>query len=248
MIVVPLVVPDQPLAVSELEGRVQDWGQQLMRQGLAAAWAAQAPLRPVANCPGCGAGESRPAGCKARQVETVFGAVALLRQRRHCAGWGRHYQPDDAMLVPELGAGQLSPHLRELTALCGASWPYRQAAELLGRPRGRPLSAETVRAVVGTIGSVVAASQAQEAAGAVAPLATAPTPGRLVPAWVHSHDNPHGLEVKVGVVPAGSAVVGRTRRRLRQRDYQYRLFDASRRVKDRDGRRSPLMRPSTASG
>ena len=26
MIVVPLVVPDQPLAVSELEGRVQDWG------------------------------------------------------------------------------------------------------------------------------------------------------------------------------------------------------------------------------
>jgi hypothetical protein len=228
MIVVPLVVPDQPLAVSELEGRVQDWGQQLMRQGLAAAWAAQSPLRPVASCPACGAGESRPAGRKARQVETVFGPVALSRQRRRCAECGRHYQPDDAMLGPELGAGQLSPHLRELTALCGASWPYRQAAELLGRLRGRPLSAETVRAVVGTIGSAVAATQAQEAAAAVAPPSTAPAPGRVVPArieveldgaWVHSHDNPHGLEVKVGVVHAGSAVVGRTRRQLRQRDY-----------------------------
>src|SRR5215207_9649093 len=139
-------------------------GAALMRQELAAAWAAQAPLRPVANCPVCGAGESRPAGRKARQVETVFGPVALSRQRRRCAECGRHYQPDDAMLGPELGAGQLSPHLRELTALCGASWPYRQAAELLGRLRGRPLSAETVRAVVGTIGSAVAATQAQEAA------------------------------------------------------------------------------------
>lgn len=228
MIVVPLVVPDQPLAVSELEGRVQDWGRHLMRQGLAAAWAAQAELRPIGPCPACGGTESRPAGGKARQVETVFGPVALSRQRRRCAGCGRHYQPDDAVLKPELGAGQLSPHLQELTALCGASWPYRQAADILRRLRGVPLAAETVRTVVGTIGTRVATTQAQAAAAAVAPPATAPEIGRTVPdrieveldgAWVHSHDNAHGLEVKVGVVHAGSVAVGTTRRELTQRGF-----------------------------
>jgi hypothetical protein len=220
------VLPDQPLAVSELEPRVQDWGRHLMRQGMAAAWAAQAALRPAGSCPACGAEASRPAGSKARHVETVFGPVVLPRQRRCCTACGRHYQPDDAVLAREFGAGQLSPQLQELTALCGASWPYRQAAAVLGQLRGLPLSAETVRAVVGTIGTRVARAQAQEAATAVAPPAAAPAPGRPLPdrleveldgAWVHSHDNAHGMEVKVGVVHAGSTVVGRTRRQLAQR-------------------------------
>jgi hypothetical protein len=132
------------------------------------------------------------------------------------------------VLAPELGAGRLSPHLRDLTALCGASWPYREAARVLGRLRGAPLAAETVRAVVGSVGAAVAVAQTEEAAAAVAPPATAPDLGRCVPerleveldgAWVHSHDNPHGLEVKVGVVHAGSVAVGATRRELVQRAY-----------------------------
>lgn len=228
MIVVPLVLPDRPLAVGELEGQVEDWGRQVMRQGMATAWAAQAPLRPVGNCPACGAGESRPAGRKPRLVETVFGPVALPRQRRRCAGCDRHYQPDDAVLTPALGRGCLSPRLRALTVLCGASWPYRQAADVLGRLRGAPLSAETVRAVVGTVGSAVAVAHAQAAAVACAPPATAPAPRGAVPdrieveldgAWVRSHDNAHGMEVKVGVVHAGSVLVGTQRRQLDQRGY-----------------------------
>jgi Uncharacterised protein family (UPF0236) len=227
MIAVPLVLPDQPLALSDVETRVEAWGRQVMRQALAAAWAAQAPLRPAGACPGCGAAASVGAGTKPRRVETVFGPVALPRQRRRCGGCGRHYQPDDAVLGPELGAGRLSPHLRELVVLCGASWPYRDAAKVLGWLRGEPLSAETVRAVVGTVGAAVAAAQAQEAAAATAPPATAPAP-RAAPerleveldgAWVHSHDNAHGLEVKVGVVHAGSERVGATRRELVQRAY-----------------------------
>jgi len=228
MIDVPLVLPDAPLGVTVLEERVEAWGRQVMQQAMAAAWGAQAALRPVEPCPACGAGESRPAGAKARRLETVFGPVSLPRQRRCCAGCGKHYQPDDAVLAPELGAGRLSPHLRELTVLCGVSWPYRQAADVLGRLRGVPLSAETVRAVVGTAGTRVATAQAQEAAAAVAPPATAPEPGRDVPgrleveldgAWVHSHDTAHGIEVKVGVVHAGSVRVGATRRELAQRAY-----------------------------
>src|SRR5215212_753677 len=159
MIAVPLVVPEQALTVGELEARVEAWGRQVMRQALAAAWVAQAVLRPAGACPACGRTESRLAGRKERWVETVFGPVALSRQRRCCAGCGRHYQPDDAVLGPELGGGRLSPHLREFVVLCGASWPYREAAQVLGRLRGAPLSAETVRAVVGRVGTAVAAAQ-----------------------------------------------------------------------------------------
>jgi hypothetical protein len=227
MIAVPLVLPDTPLGVAALEVQVEEWGRRVMRQGLAAAWAAQAALRPVGPCPACGAAESHPAGSKARRVETVFGPVILPRRRRCCDGCGRHYQPDDAVLAPDLGAGRLSPHLRELAVLCGASWPYRDAANVLGRIRGAPLAAETVRAAVGTVGAAVARAQAAEAAAAVAPPATAPTP-RAAPerleveldgAWVHSHDNAHGLEVKVGVVHAGSVAMGATRRKLVQRTF-----------------------------
>lgn len=227
MIAVPLVLPEQALALGELERQVEAWGRQVMRQGLVAAWAAQAALRPLGGCPGCGTAVSDPAGHKARRVETVFGPVTLPRQRRRCRACGRHYQPDDAGLHAALGSGRLSPQLRELAVLCGASWPYREAAMVLGRLRGAPLAAETVRAVVGTVGTAVATAQAAEAAAAVAPPATAPSPRpaperlavELDGAWVHSHDNPHGLEVKVGVVHAGSEPVGATRRALVQRTY-----------------------------
>ena len=227
MIAVPLVVPDAPLGVGELEARVEEWGRGVMRQAMAAAWAAQAVLRPAGSCPGCGAREGRPAGGKARRVETVFGPVALPRRRRRCGGCGRHYQPDDAVLAPALGTGRLSPRLREMAVLCGASWPYRDAAQVLGRLRGVPLSAETVRTLVGSVGAAVATAQAREAAAAIAPPATAPAP-RPVPdrleveldgAWVHCRDNPRGLEVKVGVAHAGSVAVGATRRALVQRAY-----------------------------
>lgn len=228
MIAVPLVLPDAPLQLAELEERVQAWGQALMRQGLAAAWAAQAPLRPVPPCPGCGGPTVRPAGSKPRKLETGFGPVWLRRRRVRCTGCGHHFQPDDAVLTPTLGGGRLSPRLVDLAALCGASWPYRQAAQVLGWLRGAPLSPETVRAVVGVVGERVATTQARAAAAVCAPPSRSSGPPRPVPAavvveldgaWVAAHDNPHGMEVKVGVVHTGSETVGRTRRRLRQRRY-----------------------------
>jgi hypothetical protein len=72
MIDVPLVLPDRPLAVGEVEGQVEDWGRQVMRQALAAVWAAQAPMRPVGNCPACGAG-GEPTG----EAQTASGGDGL---------------------------------------------------------------------------------------------------------------------------------------------------------------------------
>lgn len=228
MIVCPLVLPDVPLDLAQLEAAVHTWGLAIQREALAQAWAAQATQRPLRPCPRCAATELHPAGSKRRQIETVFGPVSLPRQRVCCRGCGLHSQPDDAMLTPILGQGRCTPALRELAAMCGASWPYQQAAQVVGRVRGAPLSAETIRTVVAQAGSAVAAQHATEAQHACQPPVTVPDPhlprpARLVVeldgAWVRSHDNALGMEAKVGVVHAGGERIGRTRTRLIQRRY-----------------------------
>src|SRR5687767_12378149 len=132
MIAHPLVVPDEPPDLARLEEAVRAWGLEVQRRALAAAWERQAALRPPGSCPACRGTDLRPAGGKPRRVETTFGPVWLPRQRRRCRACGRHVQPDDAALAPALGRGQWTPALCELAALCGASWPYRAAARVLG--------------------------------------------------------------------------------------------------------------------
>jgi hypothetical protein len=228
MIAVPLVLPETALDLPALEEAVHGWGLRLQREALARAWAAQATLHAPRPCPHCAGPDLRPAGSKPRHVETVFGPVVLPRRRVRCAGCGRRHQPDDAVLAPVLRGGRCTPALRELAASCGASWPYQQAARVVGRVRGAPLAAETICAVVAQAGTAVAAQHAAEAVAAGLPPATAPDPARPRPArlvvevdgaWVRSHDNAQGMEAKVGVVHAGSERIGRTRTRLTDRRY-----------------------------
>jgi Uncharacterised protein family (UPF0236) len=227
MIAHPLVLPDEAQSLGDPEAAVQAWGLAVQQQALAEARARQAAHRPVSPCPTCGHAGTTAAGAKRRRVETVFGPVWLCRQRRRCPACGGHFQPDDAALRPALGAGRCTPKVRELAALCGASWPYQQAAAVLGTLRGTPLAPETIRAVTGHMGAAVAAQHEAEAAAAIAPPASAPPPvvgpARLDVAvdgaWVRSHETADGMEIKVGVVHTGSARCGRTRTRLRQRRY-----------------------------
>ena len=223
----PLTVPDTPVPLDQLETLVHTWGLAVQQHALAAAWQAQAAARPVAPCPDCRCAQHRAAGSKTRKIETRFGPVRLVRRRVRCRGCGRYFQPDDAFLAPALGAGRCTPALRELAAQCGASWPYRQAADVLGKLRGIPLSPETIRQIVAVTGSAVGNHYAREAAAACQPPATAPTatPGPaqveivLDGAWIHAHDNAHGMEIKVGVVHTGSERCGRTHTRLTGRRY-----------------------------
>jgi hypothetical protein len=214
--------------LAQLEAAVHAWGLTIQQQALAQAWQAQAAVRPSASCPQCGGTALHAAGSKPRQVETVFGPVRLRRQRVGCGDCGCHFQPDDAGLTPLLGRGRCTPALRELAASCGTSWPYQQAARLVGRLRGAPLAAETIRTIVTQAGNAVAAQHAAEAQTACQPPATAPDPARPQSArlvvevdggWVHSHDNAHGMEAKVGVIHGGSERIGRTRTRLTARRY-----------------------------
>jgi hypothetical protein len=228
MIACPLLLPEAAVDLATLEAVVHAWGLRIQREALARAWAAQAARRSLRPCPHCAGTVLRPAGSKPRQIETIFGPVALPRRRLRCDGCGQHHQPDDAGLVPVLGSGRCTPALRDLAASCGASWPYQQAARVVGRIRGAPLSAETIRAVVAQTGTAVAAQHAAEAATACQPPAAAPDPERPRPrrlvveldgAWVRSRDNALGMEAKVGVIHAGSERIGRTRTRLTQRRY-----------------------------
>lgn len=227
MITHPLTLPDDPRSLDEWEETIQTWGQELKRHALATAWAAQMARLPPVPCPTCQSLDQQRAGHKTRRIETLFGCVPLIRQRQRCRTCGRHFQCDDALLTPVLGAGRCTPRLRELAALCGASWPYQQAAVVLGKVRGAPLAAETVRRIVAVTGEAVAAQYAAEAQAACCPPVTAPAPVAapsavdivLDGAWIHSRDNAHGMEVKVGVVHTGSEACGATRTRLPIRQY-----------------------------
>ncbi len=227
MIAYPLRLPDHPLSVDELEAAVQTWGQEIKQRAMAMAWTAQAAQRPAVACPACQSFDQQRAGQKARTVETVFGAVRLARQRYRCRACGRHFQPDDVLLLPTLGRGRWTSGVRELAALCGASWPYQQAAVVLGKVRGAPVAAESVRRIVAHAGQAVATQYRREAIAACQPPATAPRPVTgpqqveivLDGAWIHSRENRHGMEVKVGVVHTGSEACGVTRTRLPTRRY-----------------------------
>jgi len=227
MIPCPLTLPDRSLSLVELESAVHAWGLAIQQAALALAWQAQAALRPSVPCPTCAAPEQQRAGTKARKVETRFGPVRLTRQRMRCQACGRSFQPDDAALTPLLGAGQCTPMLRELAAQCGASWPYRQAAQVLALLRGTPLAVETVRQIVAETGRAVERQYADEARRACQPPATVPPAVMastrleviLDGAWIRCWDNAHGMEIKVGVVHTGSVACGATRTRLVQRRY-----------------------------
>jgi hypothetical protein len=229
-IIIPLrlCLPDDPIAFADLEARVQEAGRAAVRAAYAAAWEAQATLAAGDPCPHCGGTATRAAGRKPRRIETPVGAATVARPRRRCLACGRRFQPGDDRLREALAGGQLSPALRELVALCGASWPYRQATGVLGRLRGEPIAPETVRAVVGRVGGRTAAAQQAEAeracrASRAADPAAAPPPAELVAeldgAWVGATDAANGREVKVGVVHTGSVLTGRVRRELVGRRY-----------------------------
>lgn len=227
IIPLPLTLPDGPLSLVELETAIHAWGLAIQQAAFALAWRAQAALRPVVPCPCCRSERQHRAGSRKRTIETRFGPVRLSRGRVRCQECGGHFQPDDAALDATLGAGRCTPTLRALAAQCGASWPYRQAAQVVGMLRGTPLAVETIRRIVAQTGRDVAEQYQREAIAACRPPVTAPPPSvppvsvevTLDGAWVHSWDNAHGMEIKVGVVHTGSERCGATRTRLTTRHY-----------------------------
>ena len=156
IIPLPLILPDLPVSLVELERAIHAWGLAIQHAAFALAWQRQAALRPVVPCPRCQSEQQQRAGRRTRTIETRCGPVRLSRGRVRCRECGGHFQPDDAALDATLGAGRGTPTLRALAALCGASWPYRHAAQVVGMLRGTPLAVETIRRIVAQTGWDVA--------------------------------------------------------------------------------------------
>jgi hypothetical protein len=75
MIPLPLILPDTPLSLDQLEEAVHLWGLAIQQHARARAWQAQAALRPPVACPACHGDWQQRAGSRLRMVETRCGAV-----------------------------------------------------------------------------------------------------------------------------------------------------------------------------
>lgn len=159
---------------------------------------------PPPRCPGCDT-RTRVHSWRARTMQTVRGAVTLVRAWHWCRRCRHGFSPADASLGLDQRA-RLSAGLHDWLVDLGATTSFREAARLLQTLTGQAVAAETLRRHTEAQGAVHEAAQQQAihtvavTQDAAAPLD--PAPGRLVVetdgVMVRYQDGWH--EVKVGVV------------------------------------------------
>lgn len=217
-------IPDDAQSINELEGVIHSFGLSLMRELLSEAW--QRFQRRHWSCERCGSEGITRRGYRDYRVMTVFGGVKLRRSRVKCGECGSLSQPADSKLR-EVEGSRASARFAELACLSGSSWPYKQAADVLGKIVGDSVSHESVRRLTNRCGQDAVDMQNTEAEYAlneyIQPSAYANAPQMVNVAvdggWVRSRDNAKGMEGKVGVVYQGSEKVGKHRKVLRGRRY-----------------------------
>lgn len=231
--------------VDQVEGLIAEAGQQAMRAAMARAGRALEP--PGARCPHCAATRLQPTGTAVRVICTRFGKVRLGVRRLRCLTCRHRFRPA-APALAALGGANVTPRLRAACVQAGSSWPYATAAAVLHDLCGATVSAEQVRRVTVAAGQQEARQHQAAATQLVTPTMTAVRaerdqavcapagPPRTRPewlivgldgGWVPSHDQPGGMEGKVGVVATEAEPVGRRgRRRLTRRRYVATFADA----------------------
>jgi hypothetical protein len=116
------------------------------------------------------------AGCRAKAITTVLGAVRVMRAWYHCRECGHGFAPRDEQLG--VAGTSLSPGLTQMIARAGAEVPFGKAAALLADLAGVTVTARTVERSAEASGASARAAGAAEAAAlrarAIRPL---PPPG-----------------------------------------------------------------------
>ena len=217
-------IPDEAQSINQLEGLIHRFGLSLMRELLCEAWRHCQARHWI--CEGCGSGRITRRGYRDYTIMTIFGGVKLRRARVRCQQCGRLSQPADSKLR-EVESSRASVRFAELACLSGASWPYKQAAEVLGKIVGGSVSHERVRRLTNGCGQKAVQAQNAEAEEALEEYIDPPSyrsGPRMVNValdggWVRSRDNAKGMEGKVGVVHLGSEKVGKHRNALSGRRY-----------------------------
>ncbi len=150
---------DATADLATIEEQIQAAGHQCMRQALQQTirqWE-----RAHSNCSICGSDQGRSEGTVPRRILALFGSVRLARRRMRCQQCFHRFCPANALLTP-LQDGRVSPALKEAASLAGASWPYRQAAQVLARLSGAQISAEEIRLLTNRRGHDLSVKQQQE--------------------------------------------------------------------------------------
>jgi hypothetical protein len=192
--------------VAEMEQQIQTAGQQSMRQAMQQsirAWEEQ-----HRRCPQCDKNQVRLEGTVRRHLQTLFGPVGLAMRRFRCQDCWHRYCPARNLLAP-LQQGTVTQPLQEAAVLAGASWPYRQAAQVLHRLCGASISGEQVRLLTNRTGTTHAKLQQEAARQAVSAPQVVCTMTQsaqdrgvigLDGGWVASREQRGGMEGKVGVI------------------------------------------------
>ena len=193
-------------SLTQMEQRIQEVGQQAMREALKQVirqWEEHHP-----SCPHCGGKQRRLEGTTRRVIATMFGRVQVQRRRFRCQGCGRRWCPANG-LFSELRGGTISQPLQEAARWAGCSWPYRAASRLLQRLSGAQISAEEIRLLTNRGGQQRAMQQQEEAEracsspaqqAAAAPQAEPPLLVGMDGGWVGSREQRGGMEGKVAVI------------------------------------------------
>ena len=131
-------VPDDLDSIDHLELYVNQLGQKVKREILSSLLSQiidrhkQSELDSSA-CPHCKKKRSLSVGSRPRMLKTIFGQVDFTLPRRMCPHC-RHtcsIIPQPLKLLRLSPNGNITPELRKMAILCGRSWPFRQAAEVL---------------------------------------------------------------------------------------------------------------------
>ena len=193
-------------SISQMEQRIQEAGQQAMREALKQAirhWEDQ-----HRSCPCCSHKQRRLEGTVRRTIAATFGRVQVARRRFRCQRCWHRWCPANA-LFNELKGATISQPLREAAMLAGCRLSLSrgeqpaQATEWGANQCGRDPSADQP-------GGKLRATQQQEEAERACSLTTQqassaqkveqPVLVGLDGGWVCSRDQRGGMEGKVGVV------------------------------------------------
>ncbi len=143
-------------SLTQMEQRIQEAGQQGMREALKHAirqWEDQNH-----TCPSCGEKQRRLEGTTRRVIATTFGRVEVPRRRFRCQACLRRWCPANRLFT-QLKGGTISQPLQEAAGLAGCSWPYRAASAVLKRLSGAHISAEEIRRLANRQGKQRAAQK-----------------------------------------------------------------------------------------
>ncbi len=131
-------VPDDLDSIDHLELYVNQLGQKIKREILSSLLSQiidrhkQSELDSSA-CPDCKKKRSLSVGSYPRMLKTIFGQIDFTLPRRKCSHCRRTFSiiPQPLKLLKLSPNSNVTPELRKVAILCGTSWPFRQAAEVL---------------------------------------------------------------------------------------------------------------------